>query len=246
MRPYRERIAAAEATPLRKRIETWAEQNITTLADAWPQMPEGVEDRPAEVWEALLAIADAVGGDWPDRARAACRYFVLDSDSDDKLSLGLRLLRDIKDVFGGQDRMFSFHLVSRLIANPEWEWSDLWGKSLDQRRVAKELKRYGVESDDIRIGDAVRKGYTVDGDNGLGQAWARYLSPTSRRNERDKGDIAGQGVAECSAQNHERGKRDTNATAERPPDQELFENVADVADVADVAAMRATLLAHLR
>jgi len=158
VRPYRERIAVAEALPLRERIETWAEQNITTLADAWPQMPEGVEDRPAEVWEALLAIADAVGGDWPDRARAACRYFVLDSDSDDKLSLGLRLLRDIKDVFGGQDRMFSLHLVSGLIANSEWEWSDLWGKSLDQRRLAKELKRYGVEPYDIRIGDVVRKG----------------------------------------------------------------------------------------
>jgi Protein of unknown function (DUF3631) len=35
-------------------------------------MPLNVEDRPADLWEPLLAIADAAGGDWPKRAREAC------------------------------------------------------------------------------------------------------------------------------------------------------------------------------
>ena len=109
-------------------------------------MPEGVRDRPAEVWEALLAVADFVGGDWPRRARAACRYFVLDTEDDDKLSLGMRLLRDVKSVFADCDRMFSADVVAALTSDPESEWRDLWGKSLDQRRLAKELKRYGIES----------------------------------------------------------------------------------------------------
>ena len=34
-------------------------------------MPEGVEDRDADIWEPLLAIADSVGGEWPKRARVA-------------------------------------------------------------------------------------------------------------------------------------------------------------------------------
>ena len=33
------------------------------LGGVWPEMPAGVEDRDADVWEALLAVADAAGGD---------------------------------------------------------------------------------------------------------------------------------------------------------------------------------------
>jgi len=65
---------------------------------------------------------------------------------------------------------------------------------------------------------------------GLGQAWRRWLSPAGNR---DNGDAAPRGAAECSAQNHERDKGNTNATAELRPDQQLFANVANVADVAD-------------
>ena len=42
-------------------------------------MPAGVEDRDADVWEALLAVADAAGGDWPERARAAAVALVAQS-----------------------------------------------------------------------------------------------------------------------------------------------------------------------
>ena len=104
------------------------------------------------------------------------------------------------------------------------------GQAAGPAPPSKELKPYGVEPDDIRIGDVVRKGYMVDGDTGLGQAWRRWLSPAGKR---DKGDVAARGGAEGSAQNYERDKGNTNATAELPPDQELFANVADVADVAD-------------
>ena len=33
------------------------------------RMPAGVEDRAADVWEALLAVADLAGDHWPDDAR---------------------------------------------------------------------------------------------------------------------------------------------------------------------------------
>ena len=69
-----------------------------------PEMPAGVEDRPAEVWEALLAVADAAGGEWPKRARDACRYFVLDAEPDAQ-SLGVRLLSDLRTLYGDADRM---------------------------------------------------------------------------------------------------------------------------------------------
>jgi 5S rRNA maturation endonuclease (ribonuclease M5) len=228
---YRERDAAIEAAPLKERLEAWAASNLDALTDARPRMPEGVRDRPAEVWEALLAVADTVGGDWPDRARAACRHFVLNSDPD-QLSFGARLLRDVQTAFGDLDRMFSADVVAALTSDPESEWADLWGKPLDQRRLAKELKRYCVESQEVRIGAINRKGYVVAGDTGLAQAWHRYLSSAPKRDKGDKGDIAGQSVADVSRTNHERDKRDTSATPQMPSDLPLFDNVADVADVA--------------
>jgi hypothetical protein len=229
---FRERDAKEKAEPLKERLEAWAVANHNALAAARPKMPKGVRDRPAEVWEALLAIADIAEGDWPERARAACRHFVLDSDQDEKLSLGLRLLRDVQKVVGDGDRMFSADIVAALTADPESEWSDLWGKPLDQRRLAKELKAYGIESQEVRIGTINRKGYLVAGDTGLAQVWHRYLTSVPKRDKGDKGDIAGQSVADASRTNHDRDKRDTSATAETPSDQGLFGNVADVADVA--------------
>jgi hypothetical protein len=52
------------------------------------------------------------------------------------------------------------------------------------------------------------------------------------RDKRDKGDIAGQSVADVSRIEPERDNRDTSATTETPYEQELFDSVAGVADVA--------------
>jgi putative DNA primase/helicase len=49
----------------------WAADNMAALRDAVPVMPEGLDDRAADAWEPLIAIADLAGGEWPDRARRA-------------------------------------------------------------------------------------------------------------------------------------------------------------------------------
>ncbi len=177
---FRERDAATEAHPLAARLEQWAAAHLDALTTARPTMPDGVQDRPAEVWEALIAIADAAGGDWPDRARRACRYFVCDTaDNDEATSLGQRLLRDLKRIIGDAPSIASVDAVAKLTADDESEWADLWGKPLDQRRLARELKRYGVRSKVVRVGAFTPRGYTVIGDDGLGQAWATWLPQPS-------------------------------------------------------------------
>jgi Protein of unknown function (DUF3631) len=225
-------VTARESGPgnpgaLRDRLEAWATANFDALANARPMMPNGVRDRAAEVWEAPLAIADVVGGEWPGRARAACRHFVLNGDPDE-LSFGARLLRDVQTVFGDGDRMFSADIVAALTTDEESEWRDLWGKPLDQNRLAKELKRYGIRSTTIRIGDGRAKGYQVDGDEELGQAWNRYLPTVSTRDKRDSGDIAGQRVTPAEGS---RDKRDTGVTTETHSDQALFDDVTAVTAV---------------
>ncbi|MCG7597840.1 DUF3631 domain-containing protein [Mycobacterium sp. PSTR-4-N] len=227
VREFRERDAALSATPIRDRLEAWAAENLAALEQCRPPMPAGVRDRKAEVWEALLAIADVAGGQWPTRAREACTHFVLQTDPD-ALSFGLRLLRDVRDAFADNDRMFSEDLVKKLIEDDESEWSNLWGKPIDKNRLAKELKRYGVRSSTLRIGEGRAKGYLVAGEDGLAQAWHRYLPPTGTRDSRASGDIAGQPVTPCHGT---RDSRDTGVTPKMASDQHLFSEVTAVTRV---------------
>jgi hypothetical protein len=58
-------------------LELWASQVRDQVAAAAPEFPEGMEGRAEDIWGPLLSVADAAGGTWPDRARAACRELAL-------------------------------------------------------------------------------------------------------------------------------------------------------------------------
>ncbi|MFF3166143.1 DUF3631 domain-containing protein [Streptomyces sp. NPDC003273] len=178
---FRARIHEAEGHKLRDRLAEWTEQARDRVMGAWPEMPEGVTDRPADVWESLLAIADAAGGDWPRRAREACVTLVNASKANDKGSLGVRLLTDLRDhVMGGIDRLPTVAILDRLNALDDAPWADLNGKPLDNRRLSKMLAEYmtadnePIASRNIKTAGSVLKGYyTAD----LHDAWARYCPP---------------------------------------------------------------------
>src|SRR5262249_56880534 len=89
------------------------------MAEARPEMPSGIEDRDADVWEPLLAIADAVGGDWPVRARGAALALV-GAARDAEPSLGIKLLADLKTLFDASplDAMPTEVILSRLTQLP--------------------------------------------------------------------------------------------------------------------------------
>jgi hypothetical protein len=52
---------------LRERLSEWVAPRIKELSTIEPVMP--VEDRAADTWEPLIAIADAAGGHWPATGR---------------------------------------------------------------------------------------------------------------------------------------------------------------------------------
>ncbi|MFI0513113.1 DUF3631 domain-containing protein [Streptomyces sp. WSLK1-5] len=179
--PYRTRIHEKEGFALRDRLATWAEQVSERVMNVWPTLPEGVTDRPADVWEPLLAIADAAGGNWPDRAREACVALVTASKANDKGSLGVRLLTDLRDhVMVGIDRLPTVAILDRLNALDDAPWADLHGKPLDNRRLSKMLAEYmtadnePIASRNIKAAGSVLKGYYAAD---LWDAWARYCPP---------------------------------------------------------------------
>lgn len=98
--PFRHRIHAPQGARIREMIETWARSVTFEITE---KLPNEIQDRDADVWELLITIADAVGGDWPKRARVAVALITEAKERDP--SLGVRLLADLKSIFGVAQEM---------------------------------------------------------------------------------------------------------------------------------------------
>ncbi|HUK72229.1 MAG TPA: DUF3631 domain-containing protein [Streptosporangiaceae bacterium] len=152
--PMRRRAPTEQVTPFRTRrdrpgLETlcaelgaWIAANGEELAGAEPDMP--VEDRAADTWEPLIAVADLAGGDWPARARKTALLLCAAHDASAvDASLGVRLLTDIAAAF--QDAHTSFipsrELVNMLHRMGDSPWRDF---DISMNRLAYRLRDYGV------------------------------------------------------------------------------------------------------
>lgn len=88
-------------------------------------LPEEIVNRDAELWEPIMAVAEVLGGDWPDRARAACAEITSGApgEEDAPRTPVEWLLRDLSHVWTpGAARMSSADIVSGLMALPESPW----------------------------------------------------------------------------------------------------------------------------
>lgn len=168
---YRERTCREPGEQLGARLADWAAEVADKVGCPWPDMPDGVSDRPADVWEPMLTVAELAGGDWPERARAACVAFVTGS-RDDTASVGVRLLGDIRGVFGDAPVLASAALLDALHRMDEAPWGDWYGHQLTNRELARMLKPYGIKSTKVRIGESTPRGYRRED---FQDAWSRYL-----------------------------------------------------------------------
>jgi len=151
---------------------------LDEATEARPAMPAGVEDRAADMWESLLAVADIAGGDWPDRARAAAMALVAVAREVEP-SLNIRLLADLRTVFGDEEQLTTKKIIAELCLLGDAPWNDLKGKPITDDHLARRLRQYGVKSKTLRLDDDhFAKGYARAD---LHDAWRRYLpqSPTS-------------------------------------------------------------------
>jgi hypothetical protein len=96
--PFRRRVYEKEGSKLRAQLAAWAAGAVKDMTEARPVMPEGIEDHNADMWESLLAIAEAAGEHWPKRAQVSAVTLVT-AAADREPSLGIRLLSDLRDIF---------------------------------------------------------------------------------------------------------------------------------------------------
>lgn len=174
--PYRQRRDAPALHQLRDQVGAWVRSHLDELRDAEPAMP--VEDRAADTWEPLIALADQAGGHWPGRARRACRVLVAEAEADDsEASLSLRLLSDIRDLFAAASdpvALFGDAILGQLRQLDAAPWGEFFGHELTAREMARMLRPYGLRSKDVWIAGTTRKGYRREE---LTDVWARYLPP---------------------------------------------------------------------
>ena len=139
---FRLRKVKPEAAALGERIKRWASANLEALKGTEPDLPDELNDRAQDAWEALFAIADLVGGEWPRTARrASITVSGGDAQADD--SLGVRLLEDIWRTFNerGTDRITTADLVADLVSDAESPWVELHkGKPITAAGLARLLK----------------------------------------------------------------------------------------------------------
>src|SRR5262245_24387714 len=133
-----------EFTILRRQAARWAADNFEKLTDSDPDVPEVLNDRAADNWRPLLAIADLVGGTWPEEVRrAACTLSGEEQDG----AVNVELLRDIRVAFGAANEIRSADLIEKLVADKERPWAD-WerGRGLTQKQLARLLKPFRIFS----------------------------------------------------------------------------------------------------
>ena len=111
---------------------------------AEPDVPDTINDRAADVWEPLLGIAEAVGGEWLTDALTAAE--TITSAAPDAVSRGVRLLTDLREVWmPGASAMATADLLTALHALTDSPWGATEHRdALTGKGLSTMLRRYGV------------------------------------------------------------------------------------------------------
>ena len=173
-------------TELNRKLCRWITDNRERIQSCDPKLPEYLFNRIADNWRALFKIAQAAGGDWPQRCASA--LVKLTTLEDERESLRVILLTDIQKIFAGTwpplnegaepspiGRIFSCDLVKKLAEMAERPWPEMSkGKPITQVWLARNLGVFDIRSGNIRIDDKQAKGYEAEA---FKDAFDRYVMP---------------------------------------------------------------------
>ena len=166
--------AYPQTRPLAQWIERWVAQNMRPLQIAALNPPAGIpahwSARQQDAAEPLLHVADAIGGLWPEKARAAFRAIFGASHFSDPV----QLLQDVREIFAAKnnpEHITTADLLSALTALDHRSWGAWTGKS--GKLLARHLARFGIFARKIRTGpDKDLRAYLL---SDFHDVWDRYL-----------------------------------------------------------------------
>jgi Protein of unknown function (DUF3631) len=173
----------ATLAPLRDRLHAWAEL-IGPELQTVPELPPALSDRQQDVWEPLLCLSDAAGGDWPKRARAAA-VALHERDPAADPAIGPLLLGHVREAFAAArvEELPTGTLLRALVDRDGTPWAEWWGEKVDSgetkgpgAKLAKLLRPYGIRPDQIWVDGKKARGYALAW---FADAFARYLPSSS-------------------------------------------------------------------
>ena len=174
---FRSEHVAKELEPLRQKAARWAKDNGGKAATSEPEIPSELNDRQADNWRILLAIADLAGESWPEKAREAA-LALSGAVSEEDNAAGVQLLADIRGLFDKKatERLASTEIVEALVAMEERPWPE-WqrGQPITKRQVARLLKPFDIKPKQVWTDGENTRGYDRAD---LEDAFSRYIPPS--------------------------------------------------------------------
>jgi hypothetical protein len=202
------RLRDFELEPLRRKCARFVADHAAEIAAARPEIPPELNDRAADIWEPLLALADLARGEWPARARQAA--LGLTAAAQESTPIG-SLLFDIFLAFrlAEGERIFSRDLAARLNRMEARPWAELRkGKEITELWVAQKLRPYGIQPRTIWIGENHAKGYLEED---FTDVYRRYMSRSEVEAFR----------AECKTISEQRGNNEPSEVPSLTEDQDV-------------------------
>ena len=165
-------IRASELLELKRRCIRWAADNSAALRTADPVLPAQVHGRDADNVRPFAAIADLVGGDWPEKIRAAAAKLIAPDAGD---TLAITILVDLRKLFAdrGVDRLTSAEIIEVLVTLEDKPWAEIrGGRPLTVNGLAKLLDNFKIKPRPHRFGMRTLQGYEL---SQFVEAFDRYL-----------------------------------------------------------------------
>jgi putative DNA primase/helicase len=164
---------------LARKCARFAEDNLDELRKIRPKRPSELNDRAADNWAPLLAIAQFAGNNWLVYAIDAAQYF--SNLGSEPLSVSVELLQNMQSIFSEKDIIWisTEDFIYELCRDPELPWATYGElrKPITARQLSEMLKEFGIKSVRARDGDGSQKrGYSLIN---CRDAFARYIPQTS-------------------------------------------------------------------
>jgi len=140
----------SEFQPLVQQAARWALDHGEELARAEPLVPPEMQsDRARDNWRPLLAIAEALGGEWVARARQAALELSAVVDDGLRGDIGVLLLQDMRTLFEtrNSERLDTPTILRDLAGMDERPWATFSrGRAMGPERLANLLRPFGIQS----------------------------------------------------------------------------------------------------
>lgn len=159
---------------LGRQAARWAADNRAALAMTDPATPGTLNDRAADNWRILFAIANCCGGDWPTLAREAAIALSAAAETDAS-SIRTLLVSDLRDIFeaSGSPALASATICGELVKMEHRPWPEYRkGKPISPKQLASLLASFKIRPAQIWHGNENVRGYQL---SGFADTFARYL-----------------------------------------------------------------------